>query len=63
MSRSRFTVVTVALLLTLAWSGRTLARLGQKRVDEARAWLNQVPTSDPYYKAAQDRLAQLDPRR
>jgi predicted CXXCH cytochrome family protein len=40
-----------------------LARLGQRRVDEARALLKQVPTSDPYYQAAQERLKQLEPSR
>jgi predicted CXXCH cytochrome family protein len=39
-----------------------LARLGQRRVDEARALLKQVPAADPYYKLAQERLKQLDPR-
>jgi predicted CXXCH cytochrome family protein len=37
-----------------------LARLGQRRVDDARTLLKQVPPGDPYYKAAQDRLKQLD---
>jgi predicted CXXCH cytochrome family protein len=40
-----------------------LARLGQRRVDEARTLLKQVLPADPYYKAAQDRLKQLDPPR
>jgi len=40
-----------------------LARLGQRRVDEARALMKQVPPSDPYYKAAQERLKQLEPPR
>jgi predicted CXXCH cytochrome family protein len=38
-----------------------LARLGQRRVDDARALLRQVPSSDPYYHAAQERLKQLHP--
>ena len=38
-----------------------LARLGQRRVDEARALLKQVQPADPYYKLAQERLKQLDP--
>jgi hypothetical protein len=37
-----------------------LARLGQRRVDEARTLLKRVPASDPYYRAAQDRLKQLE---
>jgi predicted CXXCH cytochrome family protein len=40
-----------------------LARLGQRRVDEARTLLKQVLPADPYYKAAQERLKQLDPPR
>ena len=38
-----------------------LARLGQQRVDEARALLRQVPSSDPYYHTAQERLKKLEP--
>ena len=37
-----------------------LARLGQRRVDEARALLKQVPSSDPYYRSAQQRLKELE---
>jgi len=33
-----------------------IARLGQQRVDEARALFSKVPKSDPYYEAAQQRL-------
>ena len=40
-----------------------LARMGQRRVDEARTLLKQVPSSDPYFGAAQTRLKQLDPGR
>jgi predicted CXXCH cytochrome family protein len=40
-----------------------LARLGQRRVDDARTLLKQVPPADPYYKAAQDRLHQIEPPR
>ena len=40
-----------------------LARLGQRRVDEARALLKQVPPADPYFKLAQERLKQLEPLR
>jgi tetratricopeptide (TPR) repeat protein len=40
-----------------------LSRLGQRRVDEARTLLKQVLPADPYYKAAQERLKQLDPAR
>jgi thioredoxin-like negative regulator of GroEL len=36
-----------------------MARLGQHRVDDARALLAAVPPSDPYYKAAQERLKTL----
>ena len=36
-----------------------LARLGQRRVDEARELFKHVPLSDPYYRAAQERLKQL----
>jgi predicted CXXCH cytochrome family protein len=37
-----------------------LARLGQRRVDEGRALLKQVPSSDPYYRTAQQRLKELE---
>jgi len=37
-----------------------LARLGQRRVDEARALLKQVPPADPYFKLAQERLKLLE---
>lgn len=40
-----------------------LSRLGQGRVDEARTLLKQVLPADPYYKAAQERLKQLEPPR
>ena len=40
-----------------------LARLGQRRVGEARALLLQVAPSDPSYRAAQERLKQLESRR
>jgi len=36
-----------------------LARLGQGRTEDARALLNAVPRSDPYYPAAQARLKTL----
>jgi tetratricopeptide (TPR) repeat protein len=39
-----------------------LARLGQRRFEDARALLAQVPSSDPYYKTAQERLKQLGQR-
>jgi predicted CXXCH cytochrome family protein len=39
-----------------------LARLGQRRLDEARTLLRQVPRSDPSYSAAQARLKQLELR-
>jgi predicted CXXCH cytochrome family protein len=38
-----------------------LARLGQRRVDEALVLLKQVPPSDPFYRVAQERLKQLGP--
>lgn len=37
-----------------------LARFGQRRFDEARALLLQVPVSDPSYRSAQERLKQID---
>jgi Flp pilus assembly protein TadD len=40
-----------------------LTRLGQRRFDDARALLLQVPTSDPYYRSAQERLKALAPPR
>lgn len=40
-----------------------LARLAQKRPNEARALFAEVPPSDPNYEAAQERLKQLAPRR
>jgi predicted CXXCH cytochrome family protein len=36
-----------------------LARINQRRFDEARTLLMQVPSSDPYFRAAQDRLKML----
>jgi predicted CXXCH cytochrome family protein len=36
-----------------------MVRLGQRRPDEALALLKQVPTSDPYYAAAQAQLKKL----
>jgi predicted CXXCH cytochrome family protein len=36
-----------------------LARINQKRFDDARTLLQQVPSSDPYFRAAQDRLKSL----
>jgi len=39
-----------------------MARVGQGRAEEARALLKEVPSSDPYYKAAQDSLKQLSPK-
>jgi predicted CXXCH cytochrome family protein len=40
-----------------------MARLGQRRVDEARALLKQVAPADPYYQAAQQSLTGLAPPR
>jgi predicted CXXCH cytochrome family protein len=40
-----------------------LARLGQRRPDDARTLLKQVLPADPYYKAAQERLKHLEPPR
>lgn len=36
-----------------------VARFGQRRFDEARALLKQVPRSDPYYEQAQEQLRKL----
>jgi predicted CXXCH cytochrome family protein len=36
-----------------------MARVGQGRAEEAKALLKEVPSSDPFYKAAQDSLKQL----
>ena len=36
-----------------------VTRLGQQRFDDARALLLQVPTSDPFYNSAQERLKAL----
>ena len=36
-----------------------VARINQRRFDDARLLLQQVPTSDPYFRAAQDRLKSL----
>ena len=33
-----------------------IARLGQQRIDDARALFSRVPKSDPYYEQAQERL-------
>jgi predicted CXXCH cytochrome family protein len=40
-----------------------MARLGQRRVDDARVLLKQVPASDPFYRQAQERLKQIEPPR
>jgi len=37
-----------------------LARLSQNRVDDARVLLREVPRTDPYYAAAQERLKTID---
>jgi tetratricopeptide (TPR) repeat protein len=37
-----------------------LARLGQRRLDDARRLFKEVLPADPYYKAAQERLKQLE---
>jgi Flp pilus assembly protein TadD len=39
-----------------------IARIGQRRFDDARALLLQVPASDPFYRTAQERLKTLAPR-
>src|SRR6266508_1561589 len=36
-----------------------MARVGQRRVDEGRALLMQVPRTDPYYEKAQEQLRKL----
>ena len=36
-----------------------LTRIGQRRIDDARTLLQQVPSSDPYYRSAQERLKTL----
>jgi predicted CXXCH cytochrome family protein len=36
-----------------------VTRIGQRRFDDARALLLQVPSTDPYYNGAQERLKQL----
>jgi predicted CXXCH cytochrome family protein len=36
-----------------------MARFGQRRIEEARALLNQVPRTDPYYEKAQEQLRKL----
>jgi predicted CXXCH cytochrome family protein len=40
-----------------------LARIGQRRLDEARALLGQVRPSDPYYGEARERLKKLESAR
>jgi predicted CXXCH cytochrome family protein len=40
-----------------------VTRIGQRRFDDARALLLQVPPTDPYYKGAQERLKTLKPSR
>jgi predicted CXXCH cytochrome family protein len=40
-----------------------VVRIGQRRYDDARALLMQVPSSDPYYRSAQERLKTLAPSR
>jgi Flp pilus assembly protein TadD len=36
-----------------------VARIAQRRFDEARTLLQQVPSSDPFYRSAQERLRAL----
>ena len=40
-----------------------VTRIGQRRYDDARTLLQQVPSSDPYYRSAQERLKTLAPTR
>jgi predicted CXXCH cytochrome family protein len=40
-----------------------VARIGQRRFDDARTLLQQVPSSDPFYSSAQERLKTLAPSR
>jgi hypothetical protein len=40
-----------------------VARIGQRRFDDARTLLKQVPPTDPYYRSAQERLKTLTPSR
>jgi Flp pilus assembly protein TadD len=40
-----------------------VTRIGQGRMNEARTLLQQVPSSDPYYRSAQERLKTLTPPR
>ena len=40
-----------------------LTRIGQRRYDDARTLLMQVPSSDPYYRSAQERLKTLQQSR
>jgi HEAT repeat protein/cytochrome c552/cytochrome c554/c'-like protein len=37
-----------------------IARLGQRRLDDARMLLKRVPRNDPYYERAQEQLRRLD---
>ena len=36
-----------------------IARLGQQRIEEARALLEQVPKDDPFYQRAREQLARI----
>jgi predicted CXXCH cytochrome family protein len=40
-----------------------VTRIGQRRLDDARTLLMQVPSSDPFYRSAQERLKTLAPPR
>jgi hypothetical protein len=40
-----------------------LARIGQRQFDAARSLLLEVPSSDPFYRSARDRLRTLPPSR
>ena len=40
-----------------------VTRIGQRRFDDARTLLMQVPASDPFYLSAQERLKTLAPPR
>ena len=44
---------------TMRASLLAMARLGQKRTDEARQLFQQVPPTDPSYRAAQETLKKL----
>ena len=64
-----FDLAAAALEASLGLGDRTstyllaLARIGQRRLDDARALLRRVSPTDHYYQGAVERLKELEPQR